>query len=57
MESHAQQSHGLGFVFGLMAGTFVGAGLTLWLAPGLASELRDRLTNSARAFGKRASDG
>jgi gas vesicle protein len=40
-----------------MAGTFVGAGLTLWLAPGLASELRDRLTNSARAFGKRASDG
>ena len=57
MESHSQQSHGLGFVFGLMAGTFVGAGLTLWLAPGLASELRDRLTNSARALGKRASDG
>lgn len=57
MESHSQQSHGLGFVFGLMAGTVVGAGLTLWLAPGLASELRDRLTKSARTLGKRASDG
>src|SRR6478736_1002482 len=57
MESRSQQSHGLGFVFGLMAGTFVGAGLTLWLAPGLASELRDRLTDSARALGKRASAG
>jgi gas vesicle protein len=40
-----------------MAGTVVGAGLTLWLAPGSASELRDRATSSARALGKRASDG
>ena len=34
MEPNSQQSHGLGFVLGLMAGTVVGAGLTLWLAPG-----------------------
>ena len=57
MESNSQESHGLGFVFGLMAGTVVGAGLTLWLAPRSASELRDRATNSARALGKRALDG
>ena len=57
MESHSQQARGLGFVFGLMAGTVVGAGLTLWLAPRSASELRDRATNAARALGKRASDG
>ena len=57
MESNSQQSRDLGFVFGLMAGTVVGAGLTLWLAPRAASELRDRATNSARALGKRASEG
>jgi len=57
MESNSQQSHGLGFVFGLMAGTVVGAGLALWLAPRSASELRDRAANSARALGKRASAG
>jgi gas vesicle protein len=57
MESNSNQSHGLGFVFGLMAGTVVGAGLTLLLAPRSASELRDRVTDSARALGKRASDG
>ena len=57
MESNSQQSQGRGFVFGLMAGTLVGAGLTLWLTPGSASELRDRATDSARALGKRASDG
>ena len=38
-------------------GTVIGAGLTLWLAPRSASELRDRATNSARALGKRASEG
>jgi gas vesicle protein len=57
MESNSQQSNGVGFVFGLMAGTLVGAGLALWLTPGSASELRDRVTDSARALGKRASDG
>ena len=57
MESNSQQSNGLGFIFGMMAGTLVGAGLTLWLTPGSASELRDRVTDTARALGKRASDG
>lgn len=57
MEANSQQSGGFGFVFGLMAGTVVGAGLALLLAPRAASELRDRATNSARALGKRASAG
>jgi gas vesicle protein len=57
MESNSQQSLGFGFVFGLMAGTVVGAGLALWLAPGSASELRDRVNGSARALGKRAAAG
>jgi gas vesicle protein len=57
MQSNSQQSSGLGFVFGLMAGTLVGAGLALWLTPGSAAELRDRVTDNAKALGKRASAG
>lgn len=51
----SQQSPGYGFVFGLMAGTFVGAAVTLWLVPRAAGELRERVTDSARALGRRAS--
>ncbi len=51
------QAHGdYGFVIGLLAGTFVGAGLAMWLAPRSASELRQRMVESARGVGKRASD-
>ena len=57
MQSHSQQSRGLGFTFGLMAGTLVGAGLTLWLTSDSASELRDRATGTAKALGKRAAAG
>ena len=57
MQSNSQQSQGLGFVLGLMVGTLVGAGLTLRLAPGVAAEIRDRATDSAKALGKRASAG
>jgi len=45
-----------GFVVGLVAGAFVGAGLALWLAPRGASELGERLTDSARGLGERASE-
>lgn len=41
---------------GFLAGTAVGAGLMLWLAPRAASELRDRMTNAAKDLRKRASD-
>jgi gas vesicle protein len=43
-------------MIGLLTGTFVGAGLAMWLAPKLRSELRERLTDSAKDLGQRASD-
>jgi gas vesicle protein len=46
-----------GFAIGLLTGTFVGAGLALWCAPRLASELRARVTGSVRDAGQRVSDG
>jgi gas vesicle protein len=45
-----------GFVVGLLAGTFVGAGLAVWFAPRLAAELRQRVADSATTLGKEASD-
>ena len=44
-----------GFLFGLMTGTVVGAGLAIWLVP-RASELRNRLTESLDDVRNRASD-
>jgi gas vesicle protein len=41
---------------GFLVGTAVGAGLTLWLAPRAASELRDRATRAGQALRKRTSD-
>jgi gas vesicle protein len=55
MNRDAQEYSDHGFVLGLLAGTFVGAGLMLWLAPRMASELRERMTDSARSLRKRAS--
>jgi gas vesicle protein len=40
---------------GFLAGTAVGAGLMLWLAPRAASELRQRVTDSAKDLRQRAS--
>jgi gas vesicle protein len=39
-----------------LTGTFVGAGLALWFAPRMASELRERVTDSARDLGRQASE-
>ncbi len=55
MKSHTQSPPPYGFAIGLAAGMFVGAGLTIWLAPRLASELRERITDSAKDIGQRAS--
>jgi hypothetical protein len=44
------------FALGLATGALVGAGLAIWLAPRLASELRERVTDSAKDIGRRASD-
>jgi hypothetical protein len=56
MTSHTQSPPPYGFVVGLAAGMFVGAGLAIWLAPRLASDLPERVTDSATHFGRRASD-
>jgi gas vesicle protein len=56
MNAPTQEHRDYGFVIGLLTGTFVGAGLAMWFAPRLASELRERMTDSARSLGKRASD-
>jgi gas vesicle protein len=55
-EPQVQERPPYGFVIGLAAGTIVGAGLALWLAPRLASELRQRATDSARHMGQKVSD-
>jgi gas vesicle protein len=53
-----QPEHGRhAFVVGLLAGTCVGAGLAMWLAPRGASELGKRLGDSARDLGERAAEG
>lgn len=44
------------FTIGLLTGAFVGAGLAIWLVPRLASELRQRMSDSARELRKLASD-
>ena len=51
-----QDQRRYGFGTGLLAGTFVGAGLMMWLAPRMGSELRQRVTDSARNLGQRASE-
>ncbi len=43
------------FLTGLVMGTFVGTGLTILLIPRAASELGQRVSNSAKALRKRAS--
>jgi gas vesicle protein len=50
-----QEHRDHGFVLGLLTGTFVGAGLAIWFAPRLAAELRERMAESARNLGERAS--
>ena len=56
MDAHTQENRDYGFVVGLLTGTFVGAGLMMWLAPRAASELRRRVTDSAKDLSSRASE-
>jgi gas vesicle protein len=56
MNELTHEHRGYGFVIGLLTGTFVGAGLTMWLAPRSASELRQRVTDSTMRLRKRASE-
>ncbi|MGE5814907.1 MAG: YtxH domain-containing protein [Acidobacteriota bacterium] len=56
MEEHTQERPDYGFMIGLLTGTFIGAGLAMWFLPRSASELRHRMSDSARSLGQRASD-
>lgn len=56
MEERTQEHRDYGFIIGLLTGTFIGAGLAVWLLPRSASELRHRMSDSARSLGQRASD-
>ncbi len=56
MNAHRYAHRDYGFVIGLFAGTFVGVGLMMWLAPLMASELHLRMTESARRLRHRASE-
>jgi gas vesicle protein len=48
MSGQTDTHRNFGFVIGLAAGTVVGAGLAIWLAPQAASEIRQRMADAAR---------
>jgi gas vesicle protein len=56
MNISVQQPRDYRFAIGLLAGTAIGACLTLWLAPRAAAEIRGRIKDSATNLGKQASD-
>ena len=56
MNTQAPRNRDYGFVLGMLTGTFVGAGLAVWLAPRLAAELRQRVADAAKSVGDRASE-
>jgi gas vesicle protein len=56
MNAQTPEHRDYGFVLGLLTGAVAGAGLVMWLVPRLGSELRERVTDSARSFGQRASE-
>ncbi|OFW18846.1 MAG: hypothetical protein A3H97_14345 [Acidobacteria bacterium RIFCSPLOWO2_02_FULL_65_29] len=57
MNAHTQAHRDYGFAIGLLTGTFVGADLAMWFAPRVASELRRRVTDSARSLGHVSTGG
>jgi gas vesicle protein len=56
MDMQTREHGNHGFVMGLLAGTCVGAGLAMWMAPRLAKEVRPRVSGSARAIAGQASE-
>jgi gas vesicle protein len=48
MNTLMQERRDYGFAIGLLTGTFVGAGLMMWLAPRMMSELRRHAIDSAK---------
>jgi gas vesicle protein len=56
MHEHTNERRDHRLAIGFLAGTAVGVGLMMWLAPKAASELRDRVSRKTRDLGQRASD-
>jgi gas vesicle protein len=54
MNQMTQDRRPFGFALGLLAGTAVGAGLTMWLAPRVTAEIRGRIEEAVESFGDRA---
>ena len=55
MNTRPENGGSNGFLIGLITGGAIGAGLALLFAPRLASELRERVTDSATDLGDAAS--
>jgi gas vesicle protein len=55
-ERTTKEHRDYGFVIGLFTGAAVGAGLAMWFVPRLGSEIRERVTDSARSVGQLATE-
>lgn len=55
VENHDRRDYR--FLIGVITGVIAGAGLAMWLAPRAGAELRQRLADSAKGLGDRASEG
>src|SRR6185436_8052219 len=56
MNEHTPTRRDHRFVIGLFTGMVAGAGLAIWFTPRRASELRERVTDSARNLGQHAAE-
>jgi len=56
MNTQIPERRDYGFAIGLLTGTFVGAGVMLWLAPRLMAEVRQQVTDTANKVTMRISD-
>lgn len=54
MTQMTQERRPFSFTLGLLAGTAVGAGLTMWLAPRVTAEILGRIEGAVETFGERA---
>jgi gas vesicle protein len=55
-DRYDSETNGSGFMMGLLAGTVLGAGLGMLLAPKAGSELRGQIGEQARTLGNKASE-
>jgi gas vesicle protein len=57
MNTRHENDGNIGFLIGLITGGVIGAGLAIAFAPRIASELRQRVTESANDLSHAASEG